>query len=151
MRLVSAHGTQHIALHPMVFCMGCSPLASAQTFHPVQEACLLSLILQQESKLCSATLKSCVCTCATCPTLCDPIGCSPPGSSVHGVFQARIPQWVAISSSRGSSQSWDQIQISCVSCIGRKILYHCTTWGAPSTHVSSIKKCHFMHHSFRIC
>ena len=49
---------------------------------------------------------SCVCECAcTCaqsyPTLCDPIDCSPPGSSVHGLLQARIMQWVAISSSRG--------------------------------------------------
>ena len=41
-------------------------------------------------------------------TLCSPMDCSPPGSSVHGVFQARIPEWVAISSSRGSSQPRDQ-------------------------------------------
>ena len=39
-----------------------------------------------------------------CPTLCDPMDYSPPGSSVHGIFQARILEWVAISSSRGSSQ-----------------------------------------------
>ena len=38
-----------------------------------------------------------------CPTLCDPMDCSPPGSSVHGIFQARILEWVAISFSRGSS------------------------------------------------
>ena len=38
------------------------------------------------------------------PTLCDPMACSLPGSSVHGVFQARILEWVAISFSRGSSQ-----------------------------------------------
>ena len=37
------------------------------------------------------------------PTLCDPMDCSPPGSSVHGILQARIREWVAISSSRGSS------------------------------------------------
>ena len=37
------------------------------------------------------------------PTLCDPMDCSPPGSSVHGIPQARIPEWVATSSSRGSS------------------------------------------------
>ena len=41
----------------------------------------------------------------SCPTLCNPMDCSPPGSSVHGIFQARILEWVAISSSRGSSQS----------------------------------------------
>ena len=39
----------------------------------------------------------------SCPTLCDPLDCSPPGSSVHGILQARILEWVAISFSRGSS------------------------------------------------
>ena len=47
-------------------------------------------------------------------TLCDPMGCSLPGSSVHGILQARILEWVAISSSRGSSWSRDQIQVSCI-------------------------------------
>ena len=37
----------------------------------------------------------------SCPTLCDPVDCSPPGSSVHGILQARILEWVAISFSRG--------------------------------------------------
>ena len=39
----------------------------------------------------------------SCPTLYDPMGCTPPGSSVHGILQARILEWVAITSSRGSS------------------------------------------------
>ena len=43
----------------------------------------------------------------SCPTLCDPIDCSPPGSSVHGIFQARILEWVAISFSRWSSRPRD--------------------------------------------
>ena len=47
-----------------------------------------------------------------CLTLCDPMDCSQPGSSVHGIFQARILEWVAISSSRGSSQHRDQTQVS---------------------------------------
>ena len=38
-----------------------------------------------------------------CPNLCDPVDCSLPGSSVHGIFQARVLEWVAISFSRGSS------------------------------------------------
>ena len=38
-----------------------------------------------------------------CPTLCDPMDCSPPGSSIHGIFQARVLEWAAISFSRGSS------------------------------------------------
>ena len=40
----------------------------------------------------------------SCPTVCNPMDCSPPGSSVHGIFQARVLEWVAISFSRGSSQ-----------------------------------------------
>ena len=46
------------------------------------------------------------------PTLCDPIDCSPPGSSVHGILEARILEWVAVPSSRGSSQPWDQTRVS---------------------------------------
>ena len=57
-----------------------------------------------------------------CPTLCDPMDCSPPGSSVHGIFQARILKWVAISFCRGSSRSRDQTCISWVSCLGRQII-----------------------------
>ena len=46
-----------------------------------------------------------MCVCAQlCPTLCDPMDCNPPGFSVHGILQARILEWVAISSSMGSSQ-----------------------------------------------
>ena len=47
---------------------------------------------------------------------------SPPGSSIHGVFQARVLEWVAISSSRGSSRSKDQTRTSYISCLGRQIL-----------------------------
>ena len=54
-------------------------------------------------------------------TLCDPIDCSPPGFSVHGILQARKLEWVVISFSRGSFQPRDQKQIS---CIGRWILSH---------------------------
>ena len=62
-----------------------------------------------------------------CPTLCDPKDCSPPGSSVHGILQARILEWIAITFSRGSSQPWDQTHVSCT---GRWFLYHCATWEA---------------------
>ena len=48
------------------------------------------------------------------PTLCDPKDCSLPGSSVHGIFQARVLEWVAISFSRGSSWTRDQTQVSCI-------------------------------------
>ena len=52
------------------------------------------------------------------------LDCSLPGSSVHGISQARILEWVAISSSRGSSWPSDQTQVSCIFCIDRQILHH---------------------------
>ena len=58
----------------------------------------------------------------SCPTLCDPMDCSPPSSSVHGIFQARILEWVTISFSRRSSRHRDWTQVSCI--IGR----HFTIW-----------------------
>ena len=60
----------------------------------------------------------------SCPTLCDPIDCSPLGTFVHEIFQVRILEWVAISFSGRSSQPRDRTHVFCVSCIGRKILYH---------------------------
>ena len=49
----------------------------------------------------------------SCPTLCDPMDCSPPGSSVHEIFHERILEWVAISFSRGSSQPRDRTRVIC--------------------------------------
>ena len=60
--------------------------------------------------------------------LCDPRGCSPPGSSVHGILQSRILQWVAMPSSRGSSRVRDRTCISHVSYIGRRFFTLSTTW-----------------------
>ena len=65
----------------------------------------------------------------SCPTLCGPLDCSPPGSSAQGIFPARILEWVAIFSSRVSTKPRDQ---TCISCIGRRILYHWATWEAVS-------------------
>ena len=53
--------------------------------------------------------------CQLCLTLCGHMDCSLPGSSVHGISQARILEWVAISSSRGSSPPKDQTHLSCSS------------------------------------
>ena len=64
---------------------------------------------------------SCVESLQLCPTLCDPVDCSPPDSSVHRTLQARILEWVVISFSRGSSRTRDW---TLVSCIGRWVLYH---------------------------
>jgi len=62
-----------------------------------------------------------------CPALCDPVNCSPPGSCVQGISQARVLEWVAVSSSRGSSWPRDQTRVS---CIGRRVLDLCATWEA---------------------
>ena len=59
-----------------------------------------------------------------CLTLWDPMDCSPPGSSVHGILQTRILKWVAMPTSRESSQPRDARQVSYVSCIGKWVLYH---------------------------
>ena len=64
------------------------------------------------------------------PAVCDPMDDSLPGCSVHGIFQARILEWVAMSYFRASSRSTDRTRISCVSCNGRQILYHLATWEA---------------------
>ena len=50
----------------------------------------------------------------SCLTLCRPMDCSPPGSSIHGILQARVLEWVAIPSSRGSFQLRAQTQVSCI-------------------------------------
>ena len=68
------------------------------------------------------------CVCAqSCLTFCNPVDWSPPGSSVHGIFWARILEWGAISSSRGSSRFRD---LTCISYLGRWVPYHWATWEA---------------------
>ena len=59
-----------------------------------------------------------------CLTFFNSMDCNPPGSSVHGILQARILEWVAMPFSRGSSQPRDQTHVSYVSCIGQWVLYH---------------------------
>ena len=64
----------------------------------------------------------------SCPALCDPMDSSPAGSSVHGILQARIPEWVAIAFSRGTSQPRDRTWVSCIS--GRFF----TIWATRKAH-----------------
>ena len=76
----------------------------------------------------------CKCACSvtqTYQTLCEPMDCSPPGSSVHGIFWARILEWVATSFSRGSSQPRDWTRIP---CIGKQILHYCAVGEDPNHH-----------------
>ena len=59
-----------------------------------------------------------------CLTLCDPMDCSLPGSSVHGIIQARILERFAMPFSWGSSHPRQQTSITFISCVGRWVLYH---------------------------
>ena len=61
---------------------------------------------------------------------CDPLDCSSPGSSVHGLILARTLEWVAMPSSRGSSPPRVRTRIACGFCIGGWILCHHATWEA---------------------
>ena len=79
-------------------------------------------------------INTCCCHCLvaqSCLTLCNPMDCSPPGSSVRGISKTRILEWVAISSSRGSSRPGDRTHVSCISWEGRWILYHLCHLGSP--------------------
>ena len=71
------------------------------------------------------------------PTLWDSMDCSPPGSSVHGVLQAGVLEWVPISFSRGSSRPRDW---TCVSCTGKQILYSWATREALSLAITIFLK-----------
>ena len=97
---------------------------SLTLFHNI----ILKLLSLQESNFLKFVSVS-VCVWATksqsCSDSCDPMDCSPPGSSVHGIFQARILKWVVISFSRRSSQPRDQTRIS---YIGWQILSPWATW-----------------------
>ena len=81
----------------------------------------------------------CVCVCARTqslsqvPLFCDPVDYRIPSSSVHGISQARILEWVAISFCRGSSWPKDQTHIPWVYRLGRWILHHQATWEAHWT------------------
>ena len=81
----------------------------------------------------------------SCPTLCDPMDCSLPGSSVHGIFQIRIWEWVAIPFFRGSSRPRDQTQ-GLMLC--RQILYHLSHEGSPTDGVGKLRP-KGMEHLFR--
>ena len=72
--------------------------------------------------------------------LCDPVADNPPGSSGHGIFQARIPEWGAVSYSRGFSRPRNWTHVSCISYISWQIIYHCATWEALCSSNSNLIK-----------
>ena len=95
---------------------------------------LLPLLCPQVCSLClhAKSLQQCL-------TLCNPIDSSLPGSSVHGISQARILEWDAMLSSRESSQPRDQNWVSYVSSIGKRVLYHYCHLGSPEALFSSVQ------------
>ena len=80
--------------------------------------------------LCHPCVNACMLSCAG---LCNPLDCSPPGCSVQGISQARILEWVAVPSSRGSSQPRDQTLLSQASWTSTQVLYHEHHLGSPSS------------------
>ena len=78
----------------------------------------------------SAANVLCVLSRFSCVQLCNPMERSLPDSSVHGILQAGILKWVAMRSSRGSSQRRDRTCVSYVSCIGRRVFATSSTWEA---------------------
>ena len=101
----------HFLLQGLFPCQGSNP-------------CLLHLLYWQVD-----SLPQVVCmhaqTFQLCPTLCNPIDCSPPGSSILGILQARILEWVSLPSSRGSSwpRNWTHI-----SCVAGRLFTHWANW-----------------------
>ena len=89
---------------------GC-PLSSL-LFNTVLEV-LATAIREEKKKGGNPNWRVKVLVAQSCLTLCDPMDCSPPGFSVHGLLQARILEWIAIPFSRGSSWHKDQTQVSC--------------------------------------
>ena len=92
----------------------------------------------------ASSFSQCVLVTQSCPTLCNPVDCSPPGSSVHGILQARILEWVAIPFSRGSSQPRDWTGISCIadglftSWATREALLHPEPWLYRASHLFTL-------------
>ena len=91
--------------------------------------------------LCISALCVCIQSLQLCLTLCDTMDCSLPGSSVHGILQTRILEWVAMPSSQGSFWHRDQTWVSCISCIAHgffihwvQIQSHCLTAVWPLMH-----------------
>ena len=91
---------------------------------------------------CKPRLVLCVCVCVcsvahSCPTLGNPTNCSPSGSSVHGIFQARILEWIAIFSSRGSFRPRDQTPSVTSPALPGKFFTISAIWEAPNESCTS--------------
>ena len=101
-----------LTILPLLCSLGCVPSTSSFAIPAIY-----CYITSQDMCVCVKSLQSCWIPC-------NPTDCSPPGSSVHGIVQARILEWVAMPSSRGSSQPRHWTLICRVSYIGRRVPYH---------------------------
>ena len=81
---------------------------------------------------------------------CNTMGCSLPVSSVHGLFQAKIREWIAISYSKGASWPRDRTHISYISCIGRQILFHWCHLGSLEDPLLEFNKVYTMNLELKI-
>ena len=112
----------HLQAQTSLFCVGTKLKSTWMSYlfniikgkMDTQSSCKTFPIFHVSYGLCSVT--------QSCPTLCDPMDCSPPGSSVHGIVPARILEWVAMPFSRASSQPRDRTQVSCTAGAIREAL-----------------------------
>ena len=95
----------------------------------IKKLCLISMTLKEKDGV-----KVKVLVIQLCSTLCNPMDCSLPGSTIHGISQERILEWVAISFSRGSSQELNLCLLHC-----RWTLYHLATRETPTVTPYSVK------------
>ena len=118
-------------LEPIVLRAGGWPVpSSAPGLHPLEAGSSqhpLPGVMTKDAFKCKAKMSAA----QSCPSLWDPIDCSLPGSSVRGVLQATMLEWVAISFSRGTSPPRDRTWVSDVSCLGRRDLCHPRHGGSP--------------------
>ena len=115
------------------FSRSCPSLTLASKVHHLHQPHISTGLLPCGTQIDLCYVHECVCVLchfSLCLTLCNTMDCSLPGSSVHGITQARILEWVAISSSRESSQPRDQTCISHISCITGGFFTHWSTWEA---------------------
>ena len=91
--------------------------------------------------MCAKLLQSCL-------TLCDPMDCNSPSSSVHGILQARILEWATTHSSRGSFQPRDQTHTFCGSCIAGRFFTTGPLWKPKGHHTCNKKHSFILDHPF---
>ena len=106
--------------------LNCEGSVKAVYCHPAY------LIYKQSACMCAQSLQS-------CSTLCDPMECSPPVSSAHGILQARILEWVTMPSSRGSFWPRDWTCISMCPVLAGGFFTTSATWEAPIYRVHHVK------------